>query len=105
MPRSTSAKSPFADFPAKDSDWTDAHWRHLINWFMDSGILTARELASLMLGHLNPSQVGTSIASKETFQAHFPPRKIMQAVMALPQKCLLPQYSVACLKIRLIRQP
>lgn len=34
-----------------------------------------------MLGHLNPSQVGTSIASKETFQAHFPPRKIMRAVI------------------------
>jgi hypothetical protein len=71
----------FADFPVKDSDWTEHHWRELINWFIDSGLLTARELAALMLGHLNPSQVGTSIASKKTFQAHFPARKIMQAVI------------------------
>lgn len=74
-------KGPFESFPQKDSDWTEEHWRQLINWFIDSGLLSARELAALMLGHLNPSQVGTSIASKKTFQAHFPPRKIMQAVI------------------------
>lgn len=72
---------PFASFPEKDADWTEDHWRRLIDWFIDSGILSARELAALMLGHLNPSQVGTSIASKKTFQAHFPPRKTMQAVI------------------------
>ena len=71
---------PFARLPVKDSDWTEQNWRQLINWFIDSDLLTARELAALMLGHLNPSQVGTSIASKPTFQAHFPPRKIMRAV-------------------------
>lgn len=81
LPQLKSTRSPFADFPVKDSDWTETHWRQMINWFIDSGVLTARELASLMLGHLNPSQVGTSIASKPTFQAHFPPRKIMQAVI------------------------
>jgi len=73
--------APFSSFPAKDADWTEEHWRQLIDWFIDSGLLSARELAALMLGHLNPSQVGTSIASKKTFQAHFPPRKIMQAVI------------------------
>jgi hypothetical protein len=73
--------NPFAGFPDKDSEWTEEHWRKLIDWFIDSGLLTARELASLMLGHLNPSQVGTSIASNKTFQAHFPPRKIMRAVI------------------------
>jgi hypothetical protein len=74
-------KGLFESFPQKDSDWTEEHWRQLINWFIDSRLLSARELAALMLGHLNPSQVGTSIASKKTFQAHFPPRKIMQAVI------------------------
>lgn len=73
-------KRPFADYPEKDADWTEQHWRQLIDWFINSGLLSARELAALMLGHLNPSQVGTSIASKKTFQAHFPRRKIMQAV-------------------------
>jgi hypothetical protein len=71
----------FNGFPEKDAAWTEEHWRKLIDWFIDSELLTARELAALMLGHLNPSQVGTSIASKKTFQAHFPPRKIMQAVI------------------------
>jgi hypothetical protein len=75
------AANPFTGFPVKDSDWTEQHWHKLIDWFIDSGLLSARELAALMLGHLNPSQVGTSIASKETFQAHFPPRRIMQAVI------------------------
>lgn len=55
---------PFAGFPDKDSDWTEDDWIKLIDRFLDSGLVTARELASLMLGHLNPSQVGTSIASK-----------------------------------------
>jgi hypothetical protein len=76
-----SAKNLFAGFPEKDSDWTEEHWQKLIEWFIKSRLLTARELASLMLGHLNPSQVGTSIASKKSFQKHFPPRKIMQAVI------------------------
>lgn len=73
--------TPFTKFPEKDSDWTEENWRDLIDWFIDSGIFTGRELAALMLGHLNPSQVGTSIASKKTFQAHFKPRKTMQAVI------------------------
>jgi hypothetical protein len=71
----------FERFPENDADWTDDHWLKLIDWFLKSGLVTARELAALMLGHLNPSQVGTSIASKKTFQAHFPSRKIMRAVI------------------------
>ena len=81
MPASGTCEAPFAGFPEKDSEWTETHWHALINWFIDSGMLTSKELASLMLGHLNPSQVGTSIASKPTFQKHFPPRKIMRAVI------------------------
>lgn len=71
----------FSTFPADDFDWKEEHWRKLIYWFMDSGLVSARELASLMLGHINPSQVGTSIASKKTFQAQYEPRKTMQAVL------------------------
>jgi len=73
--------SPFVKFPASDAEWTDEDWRALIEWFLSSGLLSARELAALMLGHLNPSQVGTSIASKATFQAHYPPRQTMRAVI------------------------
>lgn len=73
--------SPFADFPEKDSQWTEDNWRRLIQWFTDTGLVTYQQVAALMLGHLNPSQVGTSIASKATFQKHFPPRQIMRAVI------------------------
>lgn len=76
-----STRPLFAGFPAKDSNWKEVHWHRLIRWFLNSRLLTARELATLMLGHLNPSQVGTSIASKKTFQAHYPRRKIMRAVI------------------------
>lgn len=73
--------NPFEKFPENDSEWTEEDWRRLIDWFLESKLLTARELSALTLGQLNPSQVGTSIASKKTFQKHFPPRKIMQAVI------------------------
>jgi len=73
--------SLFKDFPDRDADWTEDHWRKLIDWLIASKLVTAREIAALVLGHLNPSQVGTSIASNKSFQKHFPPRKIMQAVI------------------------
>ena len=72
---------PFKNFPERDADWKEEHWKQLTDWFIKSGLLTAQQVAALVLGHLNPSQVGTSIASKKTFQAHFPPRKTMQAVI------------------------
>ena len=70
----------FKAAPASDEDWSDEDWEHMIRWLIDSGMVTAREMAALTLGHLNPSQVGTSIASKKTFQVHYPRRKTMRAV-------------------------
>ncbi len=43
-------------------------------------MVSFKELASLILGNLNPSQVGTSVASKKTFQSHYPKRKCWEAV-------------------------
>ena len=71
----------FPSFPENDSEWDVDHWKALINWFFDNGFVSPKELCSLMLGHLNPSQVGTSIASKPTFQAHYPPRETMRNVI------------------------
>lgn len=73
--------SIFDNFPASDSEWTDDHWRQLITFFLDSGFVTPLQLASLMLGHINPPQVGTSIASNASFQAHYEKGKTMRAVM------------------------
>jgi HNH endonuclease len=72
----------FADYPGIDVDWSEENWSRLIEWLIESGFVSAKEIGALVLGHLNPSQVGTSIASKETFQANYPPRKTMQAVLA-----------------------
>ena len=73
-------KTPFAGFPVDDSAWKEKHWQALITYLVDKGILNFKEVASLVLGHLNPSQVGTSIASKDTFKAQYPKRKCWQAV-------------------------
>lgn len=70
----------FAGLPPADHDWTSDDWQQLLHWLIESGILTYKDVTALVLGHLNPPQVGTSIASKKTFQAHFPPRKTWQAV-------------------------
>ena len=69
-------------FPEKDKDWSEDDWKNFMQKLVDSGIVSQKEIASTVLGTLNPPQVGTGVASKKSFQAHYPPRKTMQAVMA-----------------------
>lgn len=73
---------PLATLPPEGQMWSDQHWIEMLNWLFQAGIVTPKEVTSLVLGHLNPSQVGTSIASKKTFQQHFEPRKCWEAVRA-----------------------
>ena len=68
------------NFPSSDRKWKEHDWEKLIKFLIQEKLFTYRELAALALGQLNPSQVGTSIASKKTFQSHYPPRKCWQAV-------------------------
>ena len=75
-----SMSETFSSYPELDSAWGATDWKALIDEFVQSGILNYKEIGALMLGHLNPSQVGTSIASKKTFQQQFPLRKTWQAV-------------------------
>ena len=72
--------NPFASLPADDSKWTEENWKAVIDYLVRSQLLTYKEIAALTLGHLNPSQVGTSIATKKSFQKHFPRRKCWAAV-------------------------
>ena len=67
-------------FPASDREWTEEQWKYMIDYLVEEGLVKYSELASLVLGHLNPSQVGTSVASNKSFQSHYPPRKCWQAV-------------------------
>ncbi|WP_394223619.1 HNH endonuclease [Priestia aryabhattai] len=66
--------------PDSDREWTEDNWKDLIDFLVVEKMVNYKEIASLLLGHLNPSQVGTSIASKKTFQRHYPPRKTWAAV-------------------------
>lgn len=68
-------RDPFPNHPPTDADWTEEHWHSLLATLIGHGILSWREVTALTLGHLNPSQVSTSIASKPAFQRNFEPRK------------------------------
>ena len=72
--------SSFEDFPDQDSDWSQEQWKSLLGNLVNAELTTWKDVCSLVLGHLNPSQVGTSIASKKPFQRHFPKKKIWEAV-------------------------
>ncbi len=67
-------------FPDSDREWTEEQWKYMIEYLVDIGMVKYSEIASLVLGHLNPSQVGTSVASNKSFQSHYPPRKCWEAV-------------------------
>lgn len=68
------------DAPDDDSGWSAYDWKRLLEWLVESGLASYKDITALTLGHLNPSQVGTSIASKKSFQRHFPPRQCWAAV-------------------------
>lgn len=67
-------------YPEEGANWTEEHWHALLDELIGQGILSWREVTSTMLGSINPSQVGTSIASKKSFQQHFEKRKCWAAV-------------------------
>ena len=50
-------------------------WMGFIQSLVNDGLITEKEVAESVLGCLNPPQVGTSIASKSTFQRSMPPKK------------------------------
>lgn len=67
-------------FPEKDSDWSEENWRDLLIFLKENSIVTYKEMASGILGLLNPPQVGTQVASKEGFKKHYGKGKTMQQV-------------------------
>ena len=64
-----------------DEKWTDEDWRTLLDDLIRKKIVTWKGLTTLILGHLNPSQVGTSMASAEGFKRRYGKGKTMQIVM------------------------
>lgn len=69
------------DFGLHDSSWTDEEWHGLLRSLVDNGMASWKDVASLVLGHLNPSQVGTSLASSKGFKRKYGKGKTMKVVM------------------------
>lgn len=69
-------------YPKSGEDWTEDDWHSLLGTLISQGVVSWKEIAGAVLGSINPSQVGTSIASKASFQQHFEPRKCWAAVRA-----------------------
>lgn len=55
-------------FGLQDRSWTTTQWRTLLETLIDSNLFTWKDVTTLVLGQLNPPQVGTSIASNAGFQ-------------------------------------
>lgn len=68
------------NLPESDRDYSEDDWKMILDYLIANGLVQYREIASLVLGHLNPSQVGTSVASNKSFQSHYPKGKCWEAV-------------------------
>jgi hypothetical protein len=75
------ALPPVPAFGLHDSSWTDDQWADLLRELIASGIANWKDIAALVLGHLNPSQVGTSLASSEGFKRRYGKGNTMRIVM------------------------
>ena len=73
--------APETGFGLHDSAWSEDQWRALIESFVGNGMATWRELAALILGHLNPSQTGTSLASSDGFNRRYGKGNTMRIVL------------------------
>lgn len=63
-----------------DRKWLLDQWKKLLESLIKDGLVTWKEVTSLVLGQLNPSQVGTSLASNKRVQKFYKPKKTWQAV-------------------------
>lgn len=70
-----------AAFGLQDQTWDDQQWLDLLSSLVASKFFSWKEVAALVLGHLNPSQVGTSLASSKGFQRNYGKGSTMRIVM------------------------
>jgi hypothetical protein len=68
-------------FGLQDSGWTADEWFSMLKSLIDSGIGSWKDVTALVLGHLNPSQVGTSLASSDGFKRRYGKGNTMRIVM------------------------
>ena len=71
-----------ADFAYEDETWTESDWQRLLETLIGANLLTWKEVTTLTLGHMNPSQVGTSLASSDGFKRKYGKGNTMRVVMS-----------------------
>jgi hypothetical protein len=69
------------EFGLHDRSWSEDQWLELLRTLVDSGAGSWKEITALVLGHLNPSQVGTSLASSKGFKRRYGKGNTMRIVM------------------------
>ncbi len=73
--------APETGFGLHDSAWSEDQWQDLIISLVKNGMVRWQELGALILGHLNPSQTGTSLASSDGFKRRYGKGNTMRIVM------------------------
>lgn len=69
------------NLPVNDYEWSEEDWHNMLVYLKEQNLVSYKDMASTVLSALNPPQVGTQVASKPSFQRHFPPRQTMKNVM------------------------
>ncbi len=64
-----------------DRNWSEEQWQDLLKKLIETGVGGWKEVTALVLGHLNPSQVGTSLASSRGFKRKYGKGNTMKIVM------------------------
>jgi hypothetical protein len=72
---------PPPSFGLHDSHWAENDWFLLLKGLIESGVGSWKDVTALVLGHLNPSQVGTSLASSDGFKRKYGKGNTMRIVM------------------------
>jgi len=64
-----------------DADWSEEAWKDLLGELIGQRLLSWKDIAILVLGHMNPSQVGTNLASSAGFKRQYGKGNVMTKVM------------------------
>lgn len=64
-----------------DTSWSEDQWYQMLEELVSSKIANWKDICSLVLGSLNPSQFGTSMASAEGFKNRYGKGNTMRIVM------------------------
>lgn len=68
-------------FGFHDRGWSEEEWFNLLCKLIEMGAGSWKDVTALVLGHLNPSQVGTSLASSVGFKRNYGKGNTMRIVL------------------------